>query len=80
MVCIDSSLNIDLPPKQSAVLRGVRKTEKSTFLRSTFPDSLHFDQLNIINFLNFTNKTARVFPNSSMHNRPGLAARVMDMF
>jgi predicted AAA+ superfamily ATPase len=38
-------LRITLPPRQSAFLWGPRKTGKSTYLRSAFPDSLVFDLL-----------------------------------
>jgi predicted AAA+ superfamily ATPase len=38
-------LRIALPPRQSAFLWGARKTGKSTYLRSAFPDSLTFDLL-----------------------------------
>ena len=45
MESIDRALRIDLPKHQSAFLWGPRKTGKSTFLRSVFPDSLTFDLL-----------------------------------
>ena len=45
MVPIGRALEIDLPPRQSAFLWGPRKTGKSTYLRSAFPDSLTFDLL-----------------------------------
>ena len=45
MVPIERALEIDLPPRQSAFLWGPRKTGKSTYLRSAFPDSLTFDLL-----------------------------------
>jgi uncharacterized protein len=38
-------LKIDLPQAQSAFLWGARKTGKSTYLRSAFPDSLTIDLL-----------------------------------
>ncbi|MDO8943787.1 MAG: AAA family ATPase, partial [Desulfobacterales bacterium] len=38
-------LAIALPKRQSAFLWGARKTGKSTYLRSAFPDSLTFDLL-----------------------------------
>lgn len=38
-------LSIALPPRQSAFLWGARKTGKSTYLRTVFPDSLTFDLL-----------------------------------
>ena len=45
MVKIERALRIALPARQSAFLWGPRKTGKSTFLRSVFPDSLTFDLL-----------------------------------
>lgn len=45
MESIDRVLRISLPKHQSAFLWGPRKTGKSTFLRSVFPDSLTFDLL-----------------------------------
>ena len=45
MVTIDRALQIALPPRQSAFLLGPRKTGKSTYLRSAFPDSLTLDLL-----------------------------------
>jgi predicted AAA+ superfamily ATPase len=45
MVCLERLLRIALPPKQSAFLRGPRKTGKSTFLQTAFPDSLRYDLL-----------------------------------
>jgi len=38
-------LKIDLPPRQSAFLWGPRKTGKSTFLKTAFPNSLAYDFL-----------------------------------
>lgn len=38
-------LNIDLPVGQSAFLWGARKTGKSTYLRTYFPDSIYYDLL-----------------------------------
>ncbi|MEW6096664.1 MAG: DUF4143 domain-containing protein [bacterium] len=38
-------LDIDLPPRQSAFLWGARKTGKTTYLKSKFPNSLIFDFL-----------------------------------
>jgi uncharacterized protein len=43
MVKIERALRIALPARQSAFLWGPRKTGKSTYLRSAFPDSLTFD-------------------------------------
>ncbi len=45
MVSIERALRIALPAHQSAFLWGPRKTGKSTYLRSAFPDSLTFDLL-----------------------------------
>jgi predicted AAA+ superfamily ATPase len=45
MVSIERTLRIALPASQSAFLWGPRKTGKSTYLRSAFPDSLTFDLL-----------------------------------
>ncbi len=45
MIRIERLLRIDLPARQSAFLWGPRKTGKSTYLRSAFPDSLTFDLL-----------------------------------
>ena len=45
MAIFDRILNIKLPPKQSAFLWGARKTGKSTYLKTRFPDSIVFDFL-----------------------------------
>ena len=45
MVEIQRALTIALPSRQSAFLWGPRKTGKSTYLRSAFPESLTFDLL-----------------------------------
>jgi len=45
MITIERVLRIALPARQSAFLWGPRKTGKSTYLRSAFPDSLTFDLL-----------------------------------
>jgi uncharacterized protein len=45
MVEIERVLRIALPARQSAFLWGPRKTGKSTWLRSAFPESLTFDLL-----------------------------------
>lgn len=42
---IERFLDIDLPDGQSAFLWGARKTGKTTFLRSRFPDSIVYDLL-----------------------------------
>lgn len=49
-------LNIDLPPRQSAFLWGPRKTGKSTYLRTKFPDSLVYDFLKTDLFLEMTKR------------------------
>ena len=58
MVHIDRLLKIDLPPGQSAFLWGARKTGKSTFLQSTFPDSLYFDLLKTDLYLDYSKRPA----------------------
>jgi uncharacterized protein len=45
MVSFERVLRIALPARQSAFLWGPRKTGKSTYLRSAFPESLTFDLL-----------------------------------
>lgn len=45
MVRIERALRIVLPARQSAFLWGPRKTGKSTYLHTSFPDSLTFDLL-----------------------------------
>src|SRR4030066_1035619 len=45
MAIFDRTLKIKLPPKQSAFLWGARKTGKSTYLKTHFPDSIVFDFL-----------------------------------
>ena len=45
MVDVARLLRMALPAKQSAFLWGPRKTGKSTFLQSAFPDSLTYDLL-----------------------------------
>jgi predicted AAA+ superfamily ATPase len=42
---IKRALRMALPSRQSAFLWGPRKTGKSTYLRSAFPDSVTFDLL-----------------------------------
>ena len=46
-------LNMDLPEGQSAFLWGARKTGKSTFLKSRFPDSVFYDLLQTERFIAF---------------------------
>ncbi|HBI23660.1 MAG TPA: AAA family ATPase [Nitrospiraceae bacterium] len=45
MKVFDRILNIKLPSKQSAFLWGARKTGKSTYLKTHFPNSIIFDFL-----------------------------------
>ena len=49
-------LKIDLPPQQSAFLWGPRKTGKSTYLKTQFPDSLVYDFLKTDLFLEFSKR------------------------
>lgn len=58
MVRIERVLQIALPPRQSAFLWGPRKTGKSTFLRSAFPDSVTFDLLQTDLLLDLTKRPA----------------------
>ena len=45
MESIARTLNIELPPRQSAFLWGPRRTGKSTLLRTLFPRSIYYDLL-----------------------------------
>ena len=58
MVNIARALRIALPPRQSAFLWGPRKTGKSTYLRTVFPDSLRFDLLQTDLLLELTRRPA----------------------
>ncbi len=49
-------LNIDLPSRKSAFLWGPRKTGKSTYLKTRFPNSLVYDFLQTDLFLEFSKK------------------------
>lgn len=49
-------LNIKLPKGQSAFLWGPRKTGKTTFLRTAFPESLRYDLLKTDIFLEFVKR------------------------
>jgi predicted AAA+ superfamily ATPase len=60
MVTIERILHIDLPARQSAFLWGPRKTGKSTYLRSAFPDSLRFDLLQTDLMLELAKRPARL--------------------
>jgi predicted AAA+ superfamily ATPase len=52
-------LSIQLPPRQSAFLWGARKTGKSTYLRSAFPDSAVFDFLETELLVEYTGAPSR---------------------
>jgi predicted AAA+ superfamily ATPase len=56
MQTIPRSLTIRLPEGQSAFLWGPRKTGKTTFLRTAFPDSIVFDLLQTDLFLEFAKR------------------------
>ncbi|MGD8666886.1 MAG: AAA family ATPase [Desulfobacterales bacterium] len=58
MKIISRILNIDLPPGQSAFLWGPRKTGKSTYLKTRFPNSLTYDFLQTDLFLDFSKRPA----------------------
>jgi predicted AAA+ superfamily ATPase len=53
---IDRILNLELPAKQSAFLWGPRKTGKTTYLKSRFPDSIIYDFLETDLFLEFSKR------------------------
>ncbi|MDP2646216.1 MAG: AAA family ATPase [Desulfobacterales bacterium] len=53
---INRILKIDLPPRQSAILWGPRKTGKSTYLKERFPGSLVYDFLKTDLFLEFNKR------------------------
>jgi predicted AAA+ superfamily ATPase len=56
MQTIPRSLVIHLPKGQSAFLWGPRKTGKTTFLRTAFPDSIVYDLLQTGLFLEFAKR------------------------
>ena len=58
MVDIERAITIALPARQSAFLWGPRKTGKSTYLRSAFPESLSFDLLQTDLMLDFARRPA----------------------
>jgi predicted AAA+ superfamily ATPase len=58
LVGIERALKIALPSRQSAFLWGPRKTGKSTYLRSAFPESLTFDLLQTDLLLELTRRPA----------------------
>ncbi|MBL7127618.1 MAG: ATP-binding protein [Ignavibacteria bacterium] len=51
---LDRILKIELPKKQSAFLWGPRKTGKSTYLKTRFPESIVYDFLKTDLFLEFS--------------------------
>ena len=53
---VDRLLKIDLPKGRSAFLWGPRKTGKTTYLKSAFPNSLIFDMLQTDLFLEFVKR------------------------
>jgi len=53
---IDRLLKIDLPKGRSAFLWGPRKTGKTTYLKSAFPNSLFFNMLQTDLFLEFAKR------------------------
>jgi uncharacterized protein len=55
---IKRMLEMALPRRQSAFLWGARKTEKSTYLKERFPQSLVFDFLNTDLVLEFSKRPA----------------------
>jgi uncharacterized protein len=56
MPTMPRSLAIKLPKGQSAFLWGPRKTGKTTYLRTTFPDSIVYDLLQTDLFLEFAKR------------------------
>jgi predicted AAA+ superfamily ATPase len=56
METIRRLLKLDLPARQSAFLWGPRKTGKTTFLRTAFPDSTVYDLLQTDLLLEFTKR------------------------
>ena len=54
MTLIKRIIDVSLPERQSAFLWGPRKTGKSTYLRSKFPNSLVYDFLQTDLFLEFS--------------------------
>jgi predicted AAA+ superfamily ATPase len=56
MQTIPRALDMQLPNGQSAFLWGPRKTGKTTFLRTAFPDSIVYDLLQTDLFLEFTKR------------------------
>jgi predicted AAA+ superfamily ATPase len=53
---IERILNLELPEKHSAFLWGARKTGKTTYLKSRFPDSIIYDFLETDLFMDFSKK------------------------
>jgi len=56
MQILERILNLELPEKQSAFLWGPRKTGKTTYLRSRFPESIIYDFLETDLYLDFSKK------------------------
>lgn len=56
MTKIERILVLDLPENQSAFLWGPRKTGKTTYLKSEFPDSIVYDFLQTDLFLEFSKR------------------------
>ena len=50
----DRILKIDLPQSQSAFLWGARKTGKTTYLKTQFPNSMVYDFLKTDLFIQFS--------------------------
>lgn len=66
MKTINRILEMDLPRGQSAFLWGPRKTGKTTFLRSAFPDSLYYDFLNTDLFFRFSKRPSQLYEELSV--------------
>ncbi|MDZ7616002.1 MAG: AAA family ATPase [Patescibacteria group bacterium] len=58
MATISRVLDMDLPEGQSAFLWGARKTGKSTYLQTRFPDSIYLDLLKTDVALDLTRRPA----------------------
>ena len=56
MSSVERVLRIDLPERQSAFLWGPRKTGKTTWLRSAFPESIRYDLLETDLFLELSKR------------------------
>ena len=60
MTMIQRRLQVALPPGQSAVLWGARKTGKSTLLRQVFPESTVYDFLKSDLVIEFLRRPSRL--------------------